>query len=126
MTIEEIKAECQQIQDFLEITTSGDANELVNRLTDLNVYLARSGFLLAEAKRMQEAHTVYIHTMDGAYIKTLSASVAQKFINAKTYEENYLVNWLDRINRTCVHQGDNLRTQISFSKEELKLTRSGY
>lgn len=126
MTIEEIKAECQQIQDFLEITTSGDANELVDRLTDLNVYLARSGFLLAEAKRMQEARTVYIHTMDGAYIKTLSASVAQKFINAKVYEENYLVNWLDRINRTCVHQGDNLRTQISFSKEELKLTRSGY
>ncbi len=126
MTIEEIKAECQQIQDFLEITTSGDANELVDRLTDLNVYLARSGFLLAEAKRMQEAHIVYVHTMDGAYIKTLSASVAQKFINAKVYEENYLVNWLDRINRTCVHQGDNLRTQISFSKEELKLTRSGY
>lgn len=126
MTIEEIKAECQQIQDFLEITTSGDANELVNRLTDLNVYLARSGLLLAEAKRMQEAHTVHIHAMDGDYIKTLSASVAQKFINAKTCEENYLVNWLDRINRTCVHQGDNLRTQISFSKEELKLTRSGY
>lgn len=35
-------------------------------------------------------------------------------------EENKIVNWLDRINRTCVHQSDNLRTQLSFEKEQIR------
>ena len=36
------------------------------------------------------------------------------------------MNWLDRINRSLVHVGDNLRTQVSYAKEELRLTKSGY
>ena len=39
---------------------------------------------------------------------------------------NQLVVWLDRINRTLVHAGDNIRTQISFAKQDLALQRKGY
>ena len=126
MTIEEIKEECERMQSYLEITTTDDTNELVGRLTDINVYLARSGFLLAEARLMQDKATqaVFSHYTD-ALVK-MPSNTAKQFISSATADINYVVNWLDRLNRACVHQGDNLRTQISFSKEELKLTRSGY
>ena len=59
-------------------------------------------------------------------ILKMPATIAMKFIASQTVTENYLVNWLDRINRTCTHQSDNIRTQISFAKEQMSLTRRGY
>ena len=47
MTLEEINKECERMQEFLEITASDDPDELVQRLTEINVYLARSSKLLA-------------------------------------------------------------------------------
>ena len=37
--------EIEEMQSFLEITASDNPKELVDRLTDINVYLARSGKL---------------------------------------------------------------------------------
>lgn len=119
-------AECQKMQEYLEVTTSDDANELVERLTYINVYMARSAKLLADAKLMQDKATTRVFAEHSKTIIKMPATIAAKFIGAMCEQENYLVNWLDRINRACVHQGDNIRTQISFNKEQLKLTRAGY
>ena len=119
-------AECQQMQDYLEVCASDDANELVERLTYINVYMARSAKLLADAKLMQDKATVRVFAEHGKAIVKMPATIAAKFIGAMCEQENYLVNWLDRINRALVHQGDNIRTQVSFNKEQLKLTRNGY
>lgn len=126
MNIEEIEKECKEMQDFLEIETSDSTDELVSRLTHINIYLARSGFLLAEAKRIQDKaiQEVYQSNMD-ALVK-MPSNTAKQFITSFVADINYLVTWLDRLNRSCVHQGDNIRTQISFAKEELKLVKSGY
>lgn len=51
---------------------------------------------------------------------------AIKFVAAQSVTANQLVVWLDRINRTLVHAGDNIRTQISFAKQDLALQRKGY
>ena len=118
--------ECQRMQDVLEITTSDDTDELVTRLADLNVYMARSCKMLADAKKMQDNATKKVFDEFGGVLERFPATVATRYINAICSAENYLVNWLDRLNRAFVHTGDNLRTQISYGKEQLKLTREGY
>ncbi|MBE6244231.1 MAG: hypothetical protein E7108_01750 [Bacteroidales bacterium] len=118
--------ECQRMQDFLEITTSDDTGELVARLTDLNVYMARSCKMLADAKKLQDVATQKAFDEFGGVLERFPATIAARYINAICSAENYLVNWLERLNKSFVHTGDNLRTQISFGKEQLKLTREGY
>lgn len=122
----ELLTEAQVIQTFLEVTTSDDAHELTERLTTLNAYMARSGQMLAQAKNRQDRAVAQAYAKNDHTIAGMSPSIARKFIDAQCANENYLVNWLDRINRTCVHQGENIRTQISFAKEQLSLTRRGY
>ncbi len=124
MNHEQINNECLEMQVFLEITTSDNPEELVNRLSTINVYMARSGFLLAEATRerdLQRTKAVLDHKHLG-----LSPSVFNSFIKSATPEAEYYVVWLDRLNRALVHAGDNIRTQISFVKEDMKLSRTGY
>ena len=116
--IDKMITEIQEMQEFLEITASDNPTELLQRLTDLNVYLARSGKLLADAKKIQDILTANIFCSKGDYISRLSTTLASKFIASQTAIINQLVTWIDRINRTCVHQSDNIRTQISFAKME--------
>ena len=88
--------------------------------------MARSGKMLADAKMMQDSAVAAAYAEHTKSILKMPATIAQKFIASQTVDENYLVNWLDRINRTCTHQSDNIRTQISFAKEQMGLTRRGY
>lgn len=123
---ETIKLECLEMQRFLEEQASNDPNELAERLGKTNIYLARSGMLLAEVKRIQEQEQRHIFDCYSEYIQGLKSTIASKFIDANLADVNYYVTWLDRLNRGFVHSGDNLRTLMSFAKEELKLQRSGY
>lgn len=118
--------ESLQMQSFLEVTTSDNPQELVQRLTDINVFMARSGKLLADAKLMQDKTVANIYARRGDYVTRMPATIATKFISSQSGDVNYLVNLLDRINRTTVHQGDNIRTQISFAKQDMTLQRKGY
>lgn len=118
--------EIEEMQSFLEITTSDNPKELVERLTDINVYLARSGKLLAEAKAFQDEVTANVYASHMEFILRVPATVAIKFVAAQSVTANQLVTWLDRINRTLVHAGDNIRTQISFAKQDMALQRNGY
>lgn len=125
-TIQDMLIECKRMQDFLEITTTDDGDELVTRIADLNVYMARSCKMLADAKKMQDDATRKVFETYAQVLERYPATIAARYINALCSSENYLVNWLDRLNRAFAHIGDNLRTQISYTKEQLKLTRTGY
>lgn len=118
--------EIEEMQSFLEITTSDNPKELVQRLTDINVYMARSGKMLADAKALQDTITAKVYDEHKEFIGRVPATVAMKFVSAQIVTANQLVNWLDRINRTLVHAGDNIRTQISFAKQDMSLQRKGY
>lgn len=128
MNIDDLLQEAQEIQDFLESVPDNneDPNELAIRLTYLNNYMARSGKMLADAKQMQDSAISAAYAEHSKAILKMPATIAMKFIASQTVTENYLVNWLDRINRTCTHQSDNIRTQIPFAKEQMSLTRRGY
>lgn len=124
--LDKLKIIAQQIQDFLEEDFSDDANILVDRLRLINAFLAISGKALADAKLIQDEQTNSLYGQHQNLILKMPATIASKFIASQNADANYVVNWLDRLNRTLVHTGDNIRTQISFAKEELRLTKQGY
>ncbi len=120
MTLKDIEKEAINIQIFLEVTLSDNPEELTERGNQLSSYLARTSKMLADAKYHQDvARKQYIaENKDKGY----SPSVLKDIILAATEYENYLVNLIERQNRTCVHQMDWCRTMVSKLKEEMKYT----
>lgn len=118
--------EAEKIQMFAQNCPTDDANVLVDRLTELNHHMARTAVMLAEAKMIQDKSLFDAYMEYHSTIMRMPASAVNKMIASMCGEANMLVNWIDRLNRILVHIGENMRTQISFSKEQLKLTRSGY
>ena len=124
--LEKYSEELENIQKYLEITVSDDPDEISERLSMIAVYMARTGFILAEARMELDQARVLVYSSHAGTISKLPASVSKMFIESVTDQQNRLVNWVDRLNSTCIHQGDILRTLLSFQKENLKLTRTGY
>lgn len=121
---EQLEEEAKSIQNFLDITISEDPTEATQRGNDLAVYISRTGKMLADAKyhkdkRIKGTSMVKIKEL-GREID-IPASTLNELIKSSCYLENYLVNWIDRLNRTAVHQLDWCRTLISKAKEEMKL-----
>ena len=121
--IDKMKEELEKIQEFLEIDVSENPEELIERIKTLNVYMARSGRMLAEAKqKLREKKASEIS-------KTILEIAKQNFLSAKALvdsiaqEENFLVDWAERINKSCTHQVDALRSLLSYEKEQLRLTQ---
>ena len=128
MDIEEIRNEAQQIQEFLEITMSDNPQEVIERGNDLQVYMARTGKLLADAKYMlndQKRHETMDIIRDFIIDQKLSAKVQNALIDGLCKEEQYLVDWIDRLNAACTHQLDWCRSVNSKNKEEMRLTNIG-
>lgn len=125
-SLETLEREASAIQEFLETPYCDDPHSMSGRLTELNIYMARSGAMLAEAVRLQDEATGRVYAEYRAQIGKMPATIATRFIQSQCVRENHLVKWLERINASCKHQSDNLRTQISFAKEQLNLTRTGY
>lgn len=125
-----MKEEVERIQDYLEITCSSDANEMVSRISDISVYLARTSQLLADAKKEVSA------VKRGEIVKqivepltrgiALSATAQKAIIDGIAIEEQYMVDWLERLNKTCTHQIDALRSMLSYEKEQLRISKTGY
>jgi hypothetical protein len=115
-TLEQLNEEAKQIDGFLNITCSEDPEECVNRGLELMAYLARTGKMLADAKYHQN------QAVKNSILKevdiNLPASVLMRLINSVCKDENYLVDWIERLNRTATHQMDFLRTVISKAKSE--------
>ena len=122
---EEVVEELRGIQEFLEEEYTDDPVSLLNRITLLNVYMARSGFLLAEAEADRDKAMAATFAEHASAITKMPSQVSQKFINALCEKENYFVTWIERIHRTCVHQSDGIRTQVSFAKEEMRMAGWG-
>jgi type III secretion system FlhB-like substrate exporter len=118
-----MKEEAQLIQSYLEITVSSDPPELVNRIATLMAYMARSGEMLAKAKkdlRIKKTAEISKTILKIAKENCLSASVQNALLDSICEDESFMVDWLERINRTCTHQIDGLRSLLSYEKEQMK------
>lgn len=119
--VEELKA----IQSVLETELSEEIQEAVERGNYSMVQMARTGKLLADAKihRDRKLNSGVVENLKR--VIALPASTANKYIDALCYDENYLVNWCDRVNRTCTHQVEWCRTLISKAKAEYQAFGQG-
>lgn len=114
--------ECEQYQSFLEEKISEEVESVIIKGNELAVIIARSGFMLAEAK--QELRLQLQTTMIDE-IRLLAKETP--FINQKALNtlieslcrnEHFMVDWIERINRTALHQLEYCRTLISLAKQE--------
>jgi hypothetical protein len=119
-SLDDLEREALEVDSFLKVTCSEDPNEALQRGNDLSVYLARTNKMLADSKHWcDEAiniNTILVHQT----YKTMSPTIQKKLIESMCKRENYLVTFVDRLNRTAVHQLDFVRTIISLAKEEMK------
>lgn len=121
---EQILAELQNIDSFLNITMSENAEEAVQRGNDLAVYVARTGKLLADSKYwLNEAmkSEVLLTLRDTAKEAKATSTAVNALVNALCREDRYLVDWCERCNRTATHQLSWCVTVISKAKEEMKM-----
>ncbi len=126
-TLESLEKEAKEIDTFLNISCSDDMNEVVGRGNYLAVHISRTGKMLADSKwhKDQKLKSSIIKTLqETAKMAGLSVTTINKLIDANCETENYLVNWIDRLNRTATHQLDWCRTLVSKAKEEMR-TSSG-
>lgn len=126
---EKIEKEVSEMQSYLEIECSDNPEEVLERLKRINVYQARSGYMLAEAKKMyrqKRASEISETIVAIAKENYLSATAQNALLDSIAQDEAYLVDMLDRINATCKHQQDVLRSILSYEKEQLKLNNTGY
>jgi uncharacterized protein (UPF0210 family) len=127
--INQLKQESFDIQAYLEITCSNDPEEMKERISNLMVYMSRSGEMLAQAKKIlrskktSEIQNTIISIAKAAH---LSASVQNALLDSICEEESYLVDWIERINRGCTHQIDALRSLLSYEKEGMRVNKTGY
>lgn len=119
-SFEDIKKELTEIQGFLEITMSEDANEAVVRGNDLAVYMARTGKLVADSKYHRDQKLRSEMIKEYQKLIDFPASVAVKYTDTLVESETYLMTWATRLNASCTHQLDWCRTIISKAKAEMQ------
>ena len=123
LSIEELQAEAERMQKFLETKPGSEPNDLIERAENLAVLIAQSGQCLADAKYIQDmvVNGAIMEALQRAYEERLSPSTINKFVMTAAKEQNYLCTWFDRINSASVHQLDSIRTIISYRKSEMQL-----
>lgn len=118
--LDTIQEEVGEIYDFVTSTIPDDMAVLPEIGSELAVLVARTGKMLADAKYHQNKAiklSIQNHIND-----KISPSVLTKLVNAECELENYIVDFCERLNRSCTHQLDWCRTLISKGKEEIRLS----
>jgi hypothetical protein len=124
MTLDKLKSECEDMQAELECMIPDELNAVIERARRLAVYHARSGYLLAESKKLlrrKKASEIADMVVKIAKEGYLSGRAQNALVDSIAQEEAYFVDYLDRINSTCVHQLDLMRSIISKEKEEMRM-----
>lgn len=116
--------EIKEMQEYLEIETSDDPNEICERMRVIGVYMARSSRLLAEAKahRRKAERDVFASLTE---FGNMPANTLKKYLEVCAYEWYEIEDALENLYKTCVHALDSLRSLLSYTKEDMRLSRIG-
>lgn len=118
-----MKEKIEAFNRFLEQRMPESEEGLITRLDHLQVLLAQSGSLLAEAKSLQEAEILNATkavVSDPEYAG-MGLSILRDYIKARCKDLNWNVNQLDRINSTAGKQIMAIQTVLSFRKMQMQL-----
>ena len=124
-----MEQEIKEISDYLNITCSNNPQEIQERISTIMVYMMHTGEMLADAKKMlrrKKSDEIQNTIIQIAKENCLSAKIQNALLESIAEDEAFLVDRLDRLNASCVHQLDALRTLLSFEKESLRLNKAGY
>ena len=128
MTINELRERAKELQMFLETESSNNPEELTERILKLMSYIAYSGEMLAEAKKLlrsRKSSEISKTIIAIAKEQCLSASVQNALLDSICDDEAFLVDFIERVNRTATHQLDACRSLLSYEKEQLKQVNYG-
>ena len=124
MTQEELN-KINEVAAFLEqVAPPDDPYALTERLSYLNAYMAWTGTMLGVAQKelLNAKKAVQVTHFDS--LCKMPATVQRDFVENMCANEFALVKTLDRLNASCTHQGENIRTQVSFIKQQMALEYS--
>ena len=115
--LEQQQSEVKEILEYCKTKYDNEPAVLLDRLTMLNVYLARSGELKANIQFLYDLQQdKEINTLS---VTDLQPMKLREVLKGKLALENYALNLADRLNATIVHQIDSIRSQLSYMKTEL-------
>lgn len=121
MPAEMIAVECRRIQNYCESEYNADVPAaVVERAGVLEGYMAISGKMVADAKYHYNdvLNSIFMKAVKDGNAMRMATSTLNKYIDSLCKDFQYLVDWTDRINRTCTHQLDLCRSLISKHKAE--------
>lgn len=127
-TVESLARELRQIQKYLEINVTNNPEEILERMSNLMAFMARTGEILAISKHnLRKKKTEKIHEKIIKIVSEnrLSATVQNALLDSICEKESFMVDWAERINRSCTHQLDSLRSMLSYEKEHMSLSKFG-
>ena len=121
MELESLTTQLNEIYGYCtENYKEEDGHGLSKRVTNLNVYLARSSSLLSWAQfyydKAQGEEAEKILTEEKEKGIKISPTVFKQLINGRTVQEAKVLKFTERLNRTITHQIDGVRSQLSYLK----------
>ena len=123
-----IKDECGQYQAFLEEPLSEEVETVIQKGNELAVIISKTGKMLTDAKRdlnekmqseVMDALRKIANETPFATSRTVNA-----LIDSLCREERFMVDWIERINKSATHTLEYCRTLISLAKQEKYSTRN--
>src|SRR5690349_20953856 len=108
-TQEELFTLAEAIHQFLkEKINSDDINTIEERGHELTAYMANTGKMLSDARYHRD------EALRNSIIKqlgvSLPASTLNELVKAECKNENYLVNWIEQLDKECKYQLEWLRS----------------
>lgn len=126
--MDSLKSELDQYQSFLEDKITEELETVILRGNELAVIIARTGYLLAFSRQTlnEKMQSEIMQSLKKIAKETPFATsrTVNALIDSLCREERFIVDWIDRLNRTATHQIEYCRTLISLAKQEKYSTRS--
>lgn len=122
--IEHIKERLEFIQEILEAHYDGEEGDIVSgRLQQISTYMAESGKLKADADYHYHAklNSEIMKAIKDLLPDYSSASLQNQFVKSLCKEESHLATFADRVNRSCTHQIEVMRSQLSYIKNQSRI-----
>jgi hypothetical protein len=124
---ERIFSLAEEIHAFLKQEVHTDDIEVaIKRGHELAAYMANTGKMLADARYWKDkaVRESVLTQMKDFKKATLPASVLNELIKAETKDQNYLVTWVEQIDKEIKYQIEWLRTVVSKEKAQMYLQQS--
>lgn len=124
--LRDLEDEASRIIAFLKDDMPRDPDALMQRLSQISAYNARTGEMLADAEFILNLQRG--EALDKLLLEDpkMPASQQKTLVDAMCAEAIRVNRLIERANRSAVHAAEAGITLVSYSKEEMSLSRKGY